>query len=479
MNRSTIALCLAVTTTCSSLLASCEDTTKTPKTGASSPSSTTGTSAAPAASGDALKIGTLLSATGDVASIAAPLPQAVKLAVEKANACGGINGKKVEVFSEDDESKPDKGGAGMSKLADINKVAGVVGSFGSSVTSAAAVIAANKKIMLVSPGSTSPKLTEEAKKGAYSGFFARTAPSDVHQAPALAKLAFDKGLKKTAIISIKNAYGEAFEQEFIKAFKKLGGTITNESSPVRYDPKGTSFASEVKSALASKPQALAAIVYPDETGPLVIKEAYNQGLLKDVQLLFPDAGYADTFPKSVGKGNGKFILAGALGTVPGAGGTAYKEFETAWKTTNKPFSPYLAQSWDAANLLMLAAEAAKTNTGEGIKSKIQEVSGGSGSGEVVSDVCKGIELLKAGKKINYQGASGNVDLDANGDVLGSYDVWKIQDDGTYKVTDNVKIADPKANDPKASDKPTESKSPSSTASGKPEESKSPEPTKSN
>jgi neutral amino acid transport system substrate-binding protein len=472
MNRSTIALYLAVTTACSSLLVGCEETGKTPKTGESGSPSATGTSSAPSeagGSGAALKIGTLLSATGDVASIAAPLPEAVKLAVGKANACGGINGQKVEVASEDDESKPDKGTAGMSKLADINKVAGVVGSFGSSVSAAAAVVAANKKVMLVSPGSTSPKLTEEAKKGAYSGFFARTAPSDIHQAPALAKLAFDKGLKKTAIISIKNAYGEAFEQEFVKAFKKLGGTITNEANLVHYDPKGTSFASEVKSVLASKPQALAAIVYPDETGPLVIKEAYTQGLLKDVQLLFPDAGYADSFPKGVGKSkDGKFILAGALGTVPGASGTAYKEFEAAWKTTNKPFSPYLAQSWDAANLLMLAAQAAKTNTGEGIKSKIQEVSGGSGDGEAVSDVCKGIELLKAGKKINYQGASGNVDLDANGDVLGSYDVWKIQDDGTYKVIDNVKIADAKA-----TDKPTESKSSAPTASDKPAASKSP------
>jgi neutral amino acid transport system substrate-binding protein len=477
MNRSTIALCLAVSTACSSLLAGCEETKTTPSTGASgSPSSSTDPNAG--GSAGALKIGTLLPATGDTASIGAPLPEAVKLAVAKANACGGINGEKVEVVSEDDESKPDKGTAGMTKLADINKVAGVVGSFGSSVSAAAAVVAANKKVMLVSPGSTSPKLTEEAKKGSYGGFWARTAPSDVHQAPALAKLAFDKGLKKTAIISIKNAYGEAFEKEFIAAFKKLGGTITNEANLVQYDPKGTTFSSEVKSVLASKPQALAAIVYPDETGPLVVKEAYTQGLLKGVQLLFPDAGYADSFPKSVGKSSdGKFILAGALGTVPGAKGDAYKEFETAWKTTNKPFAPYLAQSWDAANLLMLAAQAAKTNTGEGIKSKIQEVSGGTGDGEVVSDVCKGIELLKAGKKINYQGASGVVDLDANGDVLGSYDVWKIQDDGTYKVIDNVKIAG--AAETKSDSKPAESRTASPTASTKPEESKSPAPTKSN
>jgi neutral amino acid transport system substrate-binding protein len=443
MNKSTIAICLAISTACTGLLSGCEET-KTPGGTASSSSSPGASGASTAASGDGLKLGTLLSATGDVASIAGPLPTAVKLAIDKANSCGGVNGKPVTLVSEDDQSKPDQGTAGMTKLTEIDRVAGVVGSFGSSVSTAAASVAAKNKVMLISPGSTSPKLTEQAKAGAYQGFWARTAPSDVHQAPALAKLAFDKGLKKTAIISIKNDYGEAFETEFIKAFKALGGTITNEANLVHYDPKGASFDSEIKAVLGSKPQALAAIVYPDETGPLVIKAAYAQGLSKGVQFLFPDAGYADTFPKSVGKGNdGKFILEGSIGTVPGANGAAFKDFEAAWKTTNKPFSPYLAQSWDAAVLLMLAAESAKANTGEGIKSKIREVSGGTGGGEVVSDVCKALELIRAGKKVNYQGASGNVDLDENGDVLGSYDVWQIQADGSYKVTGNVAIADPK------------------------------------
>jgi neutral amino acid transport system substrate-binding protein len=467
MKNSTIAICLSLTTACSSILTGCAETTTT--TSASPGAS--GSSSPVANTSEGLKLGTLLSATGDVASIAAPLPEAVKLAVEKANKCGGVNGKPVTVASEDDQSKPETGGVAMNKLATVDKVAGVVGSFGSAVSDAAAKIGADNKVMLVSPGSTSPNFTQSAKEDKYKGYWARTAPSDVHQAPALAKLAFDKGLKKVAVISIKNPYGTAFEKEFIAAFKKLGGTITNEATPVNYDPKGTTFDTEIKAAMATgQPQGLAAIVYPDETGPLVLKAAYTQGLLKGVQILMPDAGYSDAFPKSVAKTTeGKSILAGAIGTVPGAKGTAYDDFAAAWKTTNKPFTPYLAQSWDAANLMMLAAEAAKSNTGEGIKSKIREVSGGTGDGEAVSDVCKGLELLKAGKKVNYQGASGTVDLDEYGDVLGSYDIWQIQPDNTYKVTGNVAIADPKAKtaDPKESKSPA-AKSPEATkASDKP------------
>jgi neutral amino acid transport system substrate-binding protein len=443
VNKSTIAICLALSTTCTSLLTSCTDPAP-PTTPGASP----GAAAAPADISAPLKLGTLLSATGDVASIAAPLPEAVKL-------CGGVNGAPVaDVVSEDDQSKPESAIAAMTKLATTDRVAGVVGSFGSSVSSAATSIATRNKVMLISPGSTSPKFTESAKQGQFQGYWARTAPSDVHQAPALAKVAYDKGLKKVAVLSIKNDYGTAFEKEFIAAFKKLGGIITNENNLVHYDAKGTTFDTEVRTALAGSPQGLAAIVYPDESGPSVLKAAYESGLLKGVQILMPDAGYSDSFPKLVAKTKeGKSMLAGALGTVPGAKGNAYKDFETAWKTTNKPFTPYLAQSWDAAMLMMLAAQSAKSNTGEAIQSKIREVSGGAGDGEAVSDVCKGLELLKAGKKINYQGASGAVDVDEYGDVLGSYDVWQIQPDNTYKVISNVNVDIAKP----ANSKPVESK----------------------
>jgi neutral amino acid transport system substrate-binding protein len=465
MNKSTIAICLALSTTCTSLLTSCTDPAPSTTPGATPGANTPAVPASAPDISSPLKLGTLLSATGDVASIAAPLPEAVKLAVAKVNKCGGVNGKPVaDVVLEDDQSKAESATAAMTKLATADKVAGVVGSFASSVSSAASSIATKNKVMLISPGSTSPKFTESAKEGKFQGYWSRTAPSDVHQAPALAKVAFDKGLKKVAVLSIKNDYGTAFEKEFISAFKKLGGTITNENNPVHYDPKGSTFDTEVKTALAGNPQGLAAIVYPDESGPSVLKAAYESGLLKGVQILMPDAGYSDAFPKLVAKTKeGKSMLAGALGTVPGAKGNAYKEFEAAWKTTNKPFTPYLAQSWDAAMLMMLAAQSAKSNTGEGIQSKIREVSGGTGDGEAVTDVCKGLELLKAGKKINYEGASGAVDIDQYGDVLGSYDVWEIQPDNTYKTISNVTIGlakeSPKPNskspDPKASEKPKE------------------------
>lgn len=396
-----------------------------------------GTTAADGSGG--LKLGSLLPATGDLASVGQPMLGAVPLLVDTVNQCGGVNGAPVTLVpNTDDQTDPTAGADGMTKLAELDKVAGVVGSFASSVSSAAAPIAVRNKVMLVSPGSTSPVFTERARKGDFQGYWARTAPPDTYQAQALAKLAFDKGFRKVATIVINNDYGVGFEKEFVSAFKKLGGTVTNEAKPTRYDPKATTFETEVQAAFGGQPEAVAAIAYA-ETGALLLKTAYEQGLSKNVQILLTDGSKSEQFPQQVGKtGDGKFILAGALGTVPGADGEALAAFTKLWQAKyGKPPAEYAPQSWDAAALLVLAAQAAKANTGEAIQSKLRDVA--NAPGEAVSDVCQGLKLLQEGKDINYQGASGNVDVDENGDVVGVYDVWQVGEDGKLKTVDKVKL----------------------------------------
>lgn len=385
-----------------------------------------------------LKLGSLLSSTGDLASVGQPMIETVSLLINNVNQCGGVNGAPVELVSADDGTDLTMGNIAMTKLVEVDRVAGVVGSFASSISRSALDVAVRNKVMLVSPGSTSPIFTELAKKGDFKGYWARTASSDIYQARSLAKLARDKGLKRVATVVINNDYGVGFEKEFVTTFKALGGSVTNEKNPTRYDPRATTLNTEAKAAFKDKPDGVAVVVYA-ETGGLLLKAAYEAGLTKGVKLLLTDGVKSDDFASYVGKTkDGKFIIAGAIGTAPGADGKALAALTQLWKAKkNSPPPAYVPQSWDAAALLVLAAQAAKANTGEAIASKIREVS--SGPGEEVMDVCKGLELLKAGKTINYQGASGNVDIDANGDVVGVYDVWQIENNGKTAIIGKVKL----------------------------------------
>jgi len=386
--------------------------------------------------GNGLRIGSLLPSTGDLASVGTPIAETVPLLVETVNACGGVNGQPVTLIAADDQSNPASGAEAMTKLVEIDRVAGVVGSFGSSVSNAAADIATRGQVMLVSPGSTSTLLTERAKRGDFNGYWARTAPPDNYQAQALAQLAKDQGFERVSTVVINNDYGRSFEEEFTRAFKALGGTVINADRPTRYDERATTFTTEAAAAFAGNPDAVVAILYP-ETGSLLLKSAFEQGLTQNVAILLTDGVKSESFPEQVGRtADGKYIIAGAKGTVPGADGQALAALRDLWRTKKGGELPaFAAQAWDAAALLVLAAEAAKANTGEGIRSKLREVA--NGPGEEVDDVCAALALLREGKEINYQGASGNVDIDENGDVVGVYDIWQVTDDGKLEVIGKV------------------------------------------
>jgi neutral amino acid transport system substrate-binding protein len=385
---------------------------------------------------ESLRLGALLPITGDLSSIGAPMIKSIDFLVETVNKCGGVLGKPIAYFKEDDRTDPPAGAEAMTKLVKVDNVGAVIGSFASSVSTAALAIAVPNKVVMISPGSTSPVFTERAKKGEFKGYWNRTAPPDTYQALALANLAYKKGARKVATLVINNDYGVGFEKAFVAAFEKLGGTIVNKIKPTRYDPKATTFEAEAKGAFGSKPDAVAAILYPD-SGGAVIKAAFEQGLTKDVKILLTDGVKTEDFPKLIGNTpEGKLILAGAIGTVPGADGKSLAEFTKSYKEkTGQDLGAFVPHSYDAAALVAIAAEAAKDGTGEGIKSKMREVA--NAPGQEVSDVCEAIKLVKAGTDIDYQGASGNVDLDEYGDVKGSYDVWEVQPDGKITVIDRV------------------------------------------
>ncbi|MEM7771360.1 MAG: ABC transporter substrate-binding protein [Cyanobacteria bacterium P01_E01_bin.6] len=400
---------------------------------------TTEPAASPVADGDGLKIGTVLPITGDLAQYGGPMQDSVSLLVDTVNACGGVLGQPVTLISEDGQTEPSAGASAMTKLVEVDQVAGVVGAAASSVSSATIDIAVRNEVVQISPSSTSPVFTERALAGDFDGFWFRTAPPDTFQGIALAELAKEKGHESVAVLAINNDYGNGLVESFGSAFEDLGGAIANDDNPTLYPPDATTFDSEVIAAFSGSPDAVMIVAYP-ETGSLILKSAYEQGLLDgSVDVILTDGMKDDSVAELVGKTtDGDYIINGLIGTAPSSGGPgldAFKElYMTQFERDPAVFDP---NSWDAAALIVLAAELAQSNSGADIKASITEVS--NAPGQDVFDVCEALDLVRAGEAINFQGASSTVDLDAQGDVAGSYDIWTIADDGSIEVIDTVSV----------------------------------------
>ncbi|TVQ19087.1 MAG: amino acid ABC transporter substrate-binding protein [Leptolyngbya sp. DLM2.Bin15] len=392
----------------------------------------------PATLDEGLKLGVLLPTTGDLAPIGQPMVAVLPLLVDQVNACGGVNQAPVTLIIKDTQTDPVAGVEAMTQLVEVNRVHGVVGAIASSVSSGAVEVAVRNRIPLLSPGSTSPIFTERAKQNDFRGYWARTAPPDRYQAAALAQLAIDRGYDRISTIAINNDYGIGLEQAFVATFEKLGGTVINRDNPSRYDPQATTFESEAAAVFSNSPDAVLAVLYP-ETGSLLLRSAYQQGLTNGVQILLTDGVKTETFPDDVGQtADGSYILSGAIGTVPGASGPGLEQLTALWEETQGTgISAFVPHAWDAGVLLILAAQAAGTHRGEAIMAELRSVAGG--DGVEVSDVCEGLALLRDGQAINYQGASGNVDIDEYGDVVSNYDIWTVTDEGAIAVIDHIRL----------------------------------------
>ena len=386
-----------------------------------------------------LKIGTLLPISGDLSAYGGSMQNTARLLVKTVNACGGVLSKPVTLITEDDQTEAAAGVTAMTKLVESDRVAVVVGGASSSVSSAAIPIAVRGQTVEISPASTSPSFTERARKGEFKGFWFRTAPPDTFQAKALAQFAHRRGFRSLAILAVNNDYGTGLIKAFIPAYKALGGKVLNEQTPTRFDPRTASFESEVRQTTSPRPDAVLLVSYP-ETGSVILKTAYELGVLgQNTQWLATDGLRDPKLAQLVGKStDGKLIAAGLKGTAVHAAGAAFDEFRSrfieAYKAEPTTYDP---NTWDAVALSVLAAQSAEAITGTAVRDHIRIVA--SPPGEAVTDVCQGLALLRQGKKIDYQGASGNVDFNADGDVVGSYDIWQIQPDGTFKILQTLSI----------------------------------------
>ncbi len=144
---------------------------------------------------DVIKIGYIGPLTGDAVSYGTDTLNGARMAVDKINAGGGIGGKMVELIAEDSRCSGADAANAVRKLVNVDKVVAIVGGQCSSETLAAAPIVEQAKVVLVSPISSNPDITNAGQ------FIFRVYPSDGLKGKALGEYFKGAGFTKLAIIS--------------------------------------------------------------------------------------------------------------------------------------------------------------------------------------------------------------------------------------------------------------------------------------
>lgn len=373
---------------------------------------------------EAVHIGVLASLSASYGGFGRGVELAARLATEEINQAGGVNGRRLDVVVANDMALASVGVLGAQRLVSAGAV-GIVGAAGSSVTLAVANhVTIPLGIPLISPSSSSPAITRLADNGTVW----RTVPSDTFLGAILATEIRAQGIDDAGVIYIDNAYGAGLAEVFRIRFAALGGTVR---SFVPYaDGKLVGFGQEVSKLFASGiPKGVVMIGYITDSANLTrdIQQADPTPLPRFFSVDAPlDPAFLLNASPAIAEG-----MQGTVGAPP-VTSASYLAFSEHYRQTIAEEPPlYTEGSYDAVYLMALAMAAGGTNTKEAIIAHLQSISNPSANpaGDVIiraGEFAKGLQAIKEGKHVDYQGATGDIDFDANGDVTkGTYIWWKV------------------------------------------------------
>jgi branched-chain amino acid transport system substrate-binding protein len=374
-----------------------------------------------------LTIGDSIPLTGDLSDFGPPGQKASDLAVSEINKAiqqAGVD-HTVEVVHEDNETSPQAAVQAARKLVDSDSASCITGAWASNDTiPTAQSVAIPDEILEISPASTSDEITGIDDDGLLN----RTAPPDSFQGPTLANTmdaALGGANGKTVNIGARNdSYGTGLAGTFGDAWKELGGTVGQQ---VIYDPEQPSYDSEAAQITSGNPDAFVIIDFP-ETFVKVGPALQRTGNWDPSKGWFTDGLASGDVPESVDAQ----VIDGMRGTAPGSpdkgeASTAFDDLYTSSDPKDVDRQVFDTQNFDATILCYLAAVAAGSTDGKDMADKLIDVSAPPGTPYTWEQLPEAIKALQNGDDIDYQGASGPIDMDDAGDATaGVYDIYTFK-----------------------------------------------------
>jgi ABC-type branched-subunit amino acid transport system substrate-binding protein len=354
--------------------------------------------------------GVLSCFSGRLASLGQAMLQGAQVAQKTINAAGGVNGNHVKLSQQDTQCDLADAVPATQKLLS-GGVSGVIGP-------------ETQEIAAVEPILKNSSIVDEFQGGDTSRdhqtdpFLFRDSPSDSQLGVAMALYAHEQGYRRAALMFYTDAAAQTLIKPVLATWKKLGGTIV---ANVNMAPGQTSYVPEVHTLIAAKPQVI--FTQTDAPTAAVLYRDFQQGDNLAIPFVGTDVTGASEYLKAVTFPVAHAHLTSVYGT--SLSGQANTAFMTGFNGLFKGQQPLANANYayDAVVSLALAQVAAKTANGSKVAAEMTKVTNPPGTACYAFAPCK--TLLAAGKKINYEGASGSLDYNQYHNVFGPYGAFRV------------------------------------------------------
>lgn len=331
-----------------------------------------------------IKVGVMMAFSGGSSSMGYGAMKGVQLAKKQ------LSADNIEIIQEDSKCDPKSAAEAVRRLIE-QKVAAIIGEGCSSATVAALPAANNARVPLISPSASSPTLTIP------NDYFFRVVPPDNFQGAFMAQAIYDRGVRNVGVFYTNEPYGTGMNTVFREKFEALGGKVVATASA---EPDVIDLTAQINDLKAAKPQAVFVAPNSVVTATAVVKLSRQAGLT--VPLFGADIMYDNTMINNA--------MSAAEGLIISSFPTGTKAFkQSLLNEYQKSEQLYAApQAYDIIHLLQIATEQG-ASTGEEIKQAIPSIS--------------------------FQGVSGLIKFDSNGEVTNKdyrYDLFEVKD-GAFQL----------------------------------------------
>jgi ABC-type branched-subunit amino acid transport system substrate-binding protein len=360
--------------------------------------------------------GVLSCFTGNLASLGEAMLQGSQVAQKAIDDGGGILGKQLRLSHADTQCDEADSVPATRKLLATDGVVGIIGP-------------ETQEIAAVSPIITQAKIPTEFQGGSTlfdrnaNRYLWRDSPSDSQLGVAMALYAYNKGYRNAALLFYSDIAAQTFIQPITDSFHKLGGQIV---SNITVAPDQTSYRSQVQQVINAHPDVI--FTQTDPATAAVLFQNFKELDNLAIPFVGTDVTGGGEYLKAVTFPVAHDHLISVYGTdFTGQGATT---FANVYKQVFGSKNPPLANAnyaYDAVISLALAMDKANTTSGPGTIQAMKDVTNPPGTACYAYKDC--LNMLHSGQKINYEGASGDLDYNQYQNVFGPYGAFQVDATG--------------------------------------------------